>query len=166
MGIRRGVPWGARCDALVLVCAVAGSLAGAGRARADVLPNWGVEWGAPQRATASFGVLIGDARGGGFDLGRHLLLLQAAAGQGGGRVSLGWAPFAAGSSGLVFAGVALEATLLRTWGSPQGVLPGHTYAGARLEAVFVVKGSVGVLRRISNGGARDTVVTWSVGIGL
>lgn len=166
MGIRRGVPWGARRDALVLACIVAAGLADAWPARADVLPSWGAEWGAPQRASASFGVLIGDARGGGFDLGRHLLLLQATGGQGGGRVSVGWAPFAAGSSGLVFAGVALEATLLRTWGSPQGVLPGHTYAGARLEVVFVLKGSIGVLKRVSAGGARETVVTWSVGFGL
>ena len=71
MGMHRAGPWWSRRDALVLACAVAGFLAGAGRARADVLPTWGAEWGAPQRASASFGVLIGDARGGGFDLGRH-----------------------------------------------------------------------------------------------
>lgn len=151
--------------AAVLAC-VAASLAGALRAHAGALPVWGVEWSSTQRAAASFGLLLGDARGGGFDLGRNLLLLQAQPGLGGGRLSVGLAPFAAGSSGLVFAGVALKATLLRTWGTPAGVPAGRTYAGAQLDLAFVLKGSIGVLKRVSGAGDKDTVVTWSVGIGL
>lgn len=151
------------------VAALVGAIAllvGVGRVRAEARPVWGVEWNSPQRAAASLGLLLGDAHGDGFDLGRNLWLVQVQPGQGGGRVSVGFAPFAAGSSGLVFAGVAVKATLLRTWGSPLGVPPDQTYAGAQLDVAWVVKGSVGVLKRVSGARGSDTVVSWSVGFGL
>lgn len=148
-----------------LVSAIA-TLAGAGRAQAEARPVWGIEWNSPQRAAASFGLLLGDAHGDGFDLGRNLWLVQVQPGIGGGRVSVGFAPFAAGSSGLVFAGVAVKATLLRTWGSPTGAPPDHTYAGAQVDVAWVVKGSIGVLKRVSGARGSHTVVTWSVGFGL
>jgi hypothetical protein len=129
-------------------------------------PTWGIEGGSPQRAAVTLGLLLGDARGDGFDLGRHLVLVQAQPGLGGGRLSLGFAPFAAGSSGLVFAGVAVKASLLRTWGQPKGVPAGRTYAGASLDVAWVVKGSLGVMKRVGGDGRKDTLVTWSVGLGL
>lgn len=129
-------------------------------------PTWGVEGGSPQRAAATFGLLLGDARGDGFDLGRNLVLVQAQPGLGGGRLSVGFAPFAAGSSGLVFAGVAVKASLLRTWGEPKGVPAGRTYAGASLDVAWVVKGSLGVMKRVGGDGRSDTLVAWSLGLGL
>ncbi len=135
-------------------------------AAAGPRPTWGVEAGAPQRATVSVGLLLGDARGDGFDLGRNLVLVQVQPGLGGGRVSLGFAPFAASASGLVFAGVALKASLLRTWGTPSGAAAGQTYVGAQLDVAWIVKGSVGWLTRVGAGGAKHTLVTWSVGVGL
>ncbi len=148
------------------ICAV---LLAAGLTRpasAQARPIWGVEAGSPQRAAASLGLLLGDARGDGFDLGRRLWLVQVQPGLGGGRISLGFAPFAAGSSGLLFAGVAVKAALLRTWGDPAGVPSGRTYAGATLDAAWVVKGSLGVMWRLGGPGPRDTLVTFGVGIGL
>jgi hypothetical protein len=135
-------------------------------ARAGARPTWGIEGGSPQRAAVALGLLLGDARGDGFDLGRNLFLVQVQPGLGGGRVSLGFAPFAAASSGLTFAGVAVKGSLLRTWGTPKSALPGRTYAGASLDVAWVVKGSLGVMKRVGGQGPRDTLVTWSVGLGL
>ncbi len=135
-------------------------------ARAAMRPTWGVEAGSPQRVTATLGLLLGDARGDGFELGRRVWLVQVQPGLGGGRISLGFAPFAAGSSGLLFAGAAVKATVLRTWGDPAGVPGGRTYAGVSLDAAWVVKGSLGVMRRLGGGGPRDTLVTFGIGIGL
>jgi hypothetical protein len=57
--------------------------------------------------------------------------------------------------------------LLRTWGSPpSSVAPNQTYAGAELHVAWIVKGSVGVLWRVSGSSGAASVFTWSVGIGL
>lgn len=152
---------------VIILALLAVPALGAGRARAEALPAWGAEWHSMQRASASFSLLVGDARGDGFDLGRHLLLVRVAPGLGGGRFGLGWAPYAARASGLGFAGVALEAAVLRTWGSHGGVPPGRTYAGAQLHLAFVMKASLGVMKRVhAPTGEHDTRLTWSVGFGL
>ena len=84
---------------------------------------------------------------------------------GGGALHVGWVPFSAIASGVQFAGVAVKGSILRTWGSPTGVEPCRTFAGASVHAAWVVKLSVGVLAPI-DGGRGGAVFTWAVGFGL
>jgi len=52
----------------------------------------------------------------------------------------------------VFGGAALKGTLLRSWGTPgTSLAPRQTYAGAELHVAWIVKGSFGVLWRVSGG---------------
>ena len=130
-------------------------------------PYWNAQWGRPQNASAGLGVLIGRTRGESLRTVTRALLLEARPGLDGGAFHLGFAPFAATTKGFPFAGVALKGTLLRTWGTPSASLkPGQTYAGAELHLAWIVKGSVGVLWRVSGAAGSSHVLTWSVGIGL
>ena len=95
------------------------------------------------------------------------LLLEARPGLDGGALHVGFAPFAATTKGFPFAGAALEGTLLRTWGTPsRSLAPRQTYAGAELHLAWIVKGSIGVLWRVSGNSGRTRVLTWSVWMGL
>lgn len=128
---------------------------------------WNAQWGRPQSASAGLGVLVGRTRGESLRTMTRALLLEARPGLDGGAFHVGFAPFAATTKGFPFAGVALKGTLLRTWGTPSASLkPRQTYAGAELHLAWIVKGSVGVLWRISGAGGSSHVLTWSVGVGL
>ena len=148
-----------------LVCL--GWLAGAGYADAQVAPYWNAQWGGPQGASLGLGLRVGRTDGESLKITKRALLIEARPGVDGGAFHLGYVPISGSTHGLQFAGVALKGTLLRTWGSPGGtLLPQTTYAGGELHVAWVVKGSVGVLWRVSGGSSDSRVVTFSVGVGL
>jgi hypothetical protein len=96
-------------------------------------------------------------------------LLQADAGSGGGKLSLGVGARAhvdePGFRGTV--GVGLRASLVRTWGSPIGTEPGLTYLGPELDlSVVRVNVTLGVLWRVSGNAGSSALFAWGVGFGL
>jgi hypothetical protein len=93
-------------------------------------------------------------------------LFQVQPGLGGGALNVGWTPFSLSGWGVQAVGVAVKARVVRSWGSPTAIEPGQTFAGAELEAAWIVKVSFGVLRRTGSGTGKGTIFTWSVGIGL
>lgn len=96
-------------------------------------------------------------------------LLEAEAGSGGGKLSLGLGARARveGEDFHGTVGVALRASLARTWGSPYGTPPGLTYLGTELDlAVVHLRLSLGVMRRISGGAGPSWLFAWGVGVGL
>jgi len=96
-------------------------------------------------------------------------LLQADAGSGGGKLSLGVGARAHVDEedfrGTV--GVALRASLARTWGSPVGTEPGLTYLGPELDLSIVrFNVTLGVLWRVSGHAGAGALFSWGVGFGL
>lgn len=96
-------------------------------------------------------------------------LLQADAGSGGGKLSLGVGARAhvdeEGFRGTV--GVGLRASLARTWGSPVGTEAGLTYLGPELDlSVVRFNLTLGVLWRVSGHVGAGTLFSWGVGFGL
>ena len=96
-------------------------------------------------------------------------LFAAGAGAGGGKLSLGVGARARVDEeefhGTV--GVALRASLVRTWGSPIGTEPGLSYLGPELDlSIIRVDVSLGVLWRVSGQGGKSALFTWGVGFGL
>jgi hypothetical protein len=96
-------------------------------------------------------------------------LLQADAGSGGAKLSLGLGARARVDEedfhGTV--GVGLRASLVRTWGSPIGTEPGLTYLGPELDlSVVRVNLGFGVLWRVSGQGGASALFSWGVGFGL
>ena len=99
--------------------------------------------------------------------GRAGLLIQAHAGSGGGKLSLGLGGRAAVESddfrGAFGAG--LKLSLARTWGSPVGTRPGLTYLGPELDlSAMHVALSLGPLFRV--GGSGGPAVLFSLGLGV
>jgi hypothetical protein len=96
-------------------------------------------------------------------------LVDAAAGSGGGKLSLGLGARARVDEedfrGTV--GVALKASLVRTWGSPFGTEPELTYLGPELDlSILKVDVSLGVLWRLSGQGGKSALFSWGLGFGL
>jgi hypothetical protein len=96
-------------------------------------------------------------------------LLDAEAGSGGGRLSLGIGANAKVQSddfrGTVGAGVKLS--LAQTWGSPVGTDPGLTYLGPELDLYVLRVGlSLGVLWRVAGVGGASALFSWGVGFRL
>jgi len=96
-------------------------------------------------------------------------LVEAAAGSGGGKLSLGLGARARIDEddfrGTV--GVALKASLARTWGNPIGTEPDLTYLGPELDlSILRVDVSVGVLWRLSGTGGKSALFSWGIGVGL
>lgn len=96
-------------------------------------------------------------------------LVQADAGSGGGKLSLGVGARAhvedEGFRGTV--GVALRASLVRTWGSPVGTEPDLTYLGPELDlSVVRVNLTLGVLWRLSGNAGPSALFSWGLGFGL
>jgi hypothetical protein len=96
-------------------------------------------------------------------------LLQADAGTGGGKLSLGMGARARVDEedfrGTV--GVGLRLSLARTWGSPIGTEPGLTYLGPELDlSVLRVSLSLGVLWRVSGDAGASALFSWGVGFGI
>jgi hypothetical protein len=96
-------------------------------------------------------------------------LVEAAAGSGGGKLSLGLGARARVDEedfrGTV--GADLKLSLTRTWGSPIGTDPGLTYLGPELDLSIVrVDVTLGVLWRVAGQGGKSAVFSWGLGIGL
>jgi hypothetical protein len=96
-------------------------------------------------------------------------LLDAEAGSGGGRLSLG-----VGGSAKVISddfrgtvGAGLKLSVVRTWGSPLGTDPGLTYLGPELDLYVLRAGlGVGVLWRVAGEGGATALFTWGIGVRL
>ena len=96
-------------------------------------------------------------------------LVQAEAGSGGGKLSLGVGARAHVDEedfrGTV--GVGLRASLVRTWGSPIGAEPDLTYLGPELDlSVLRINLSLGVLWRVSGNTGSSALFSWGLGFGL
>jgi hypothetical protein len=96
-------------------------------------------------------------------------LVQAEAGSGGGKLSLGLGGRARVDTedfkGTF--GASLKASLARTWGSPTGTEPGLTYLGPELDFTVLHFGaSVGVLWRVSGDGGASVLFSWGLGLRL
>jgi len=96
-------------------------------------------------------------------------LLQADAGSGGGKLSLGlgaWAKIDE-ESFRGTAGVALRLALARTWGNPIGTDPGLSYLGPELDlSVIRVNLTLGVLFRVAGDRGSSALFSWGLGFGL
>ena len=96
-------------------------------------------------------------------------LLDAEAGSGGGKLSLGMGANAKVQSedfrGTVGAG--LKLSVAQTWGSPIGTDPGLTYLGPELDLYVLRVGvNLGVLWRVAGNGGASAVFSWGFGIRL
>ncbi len=96
-------------------------------------------------------------------------LLQADAGSGGGKLSLGvgaWAKVDE-ESFRGTAGVALRLAVARTWGNPIGTEPGLTYLGPELDlSVKRINLTLGALFRLSGDRGSSALFSWGLGFGL
>lgn len=95
--------------------------------------------------------------------------LEADAGSGGGKLSLGIGARAKVHEedfrGTV--GVGLRLSVARTWGSPVGTEPNLTYLGPELDlGILRVNLTLGVLWRVSGQGGASALFSWGVGFGL
>jgi hypothetical protein len=96
-------------------------------------------------------------------------LIGAAAGSGGGKLSLGIGARARVEdddfNGTV--GVALRAAFVRTWGNPVGTDPGLSYLGPELDlSILRVSTTLGVLWRVSGSGGKSVLFSWGLGFGF
>jgi hypothetical protein len=142
----------------------------------------GAGFGGPLGFQASFGLLRGLGADVRDDDGRvkavcavpipHCaggFLLQADAGSGGGKLSLGVGARARVDEedfhGAVAA--AFKVSAARTWGHPVGTEPGLTYVGPELDlTVWHVGTSIGVLWRVAGEGGSSALFTWGLGFRL
>lgn len=161
-----------RSGALMLAALMLPAFAKAQRPNEDTLPHshvWpalGLHVGAPQKASAALGVVIGeDWQKDGHEHSRNLALF-AEPGLSAGRATLAYLDHAFGSFG---SGFGVGATVLRTWRDPWGVKENVTYAGGDvlLWPILFVGPRIGVFRGVSGvGAAKRWVVTFDFGIGL
>jgi hypothetical protein len=95
-------------------------------------------------------------------------LIQADAGTGGGKLSIGVGAYARihEESFKGAAGAAFRLAVARTWGDPIGTKPGLTYLGPELDlSVYRVNLTLGVLFRIAGEGGSTALFSWGVGFG-
>ncbi len=96
-------------------------------------------------------------------------LVQADAGSGGGKLSLGLGAWAKvdEESFRGTAGVALRLAAARTWGNPVGTEPGLTYLGPELDlSVLRINLTLGALFRVSGDRGAGALFSWGLGFGL
>jgi hypothetical protein len=143
----------------------------------------GIGFGGPIGAAASFRILHGLGADVREDDGTQVkavcalpiphcaqgFLVQADAGSGGGKLSLGVGARARVDEedfhGTV--GVGLKASLVRTWGSPVGTEPDLTYLGPELDlSVVRINLTLGVLWRVSGNTGSSALFSWGLGFGL
>jgi hypothetical protein len=96
--------------------------------------------------------------------------LQAEPGLDGGKLSLGLGGFSNSDHRAIppmFA-MGLKASVLRTWGSPRGLIPRQTLLGPEVDiTMFYVKLSAGLLVRVGGpDGLSRTSFTWGIGAGF
>ena len=166
--------WLGRCAAVsgVVVLVLSAHPAHAQRAPEDTMPHghvWpalGLHVGAPQKASAALGVILGDEwQKNGHEHSRNLALF-AEPGLSAGRATLAYVDHGFGSFG---SGFGIGASVLRTWRDPWGVQENVTYAGGDviLWPILFIGPRVGVFRGISGvDRAKRWVVTLDFGIGL
>jgi hypothetical protein len=95
-------------------------------------------------------------------------LVQADAGTGGGKLSLGVGAYAnvQEESFKGTAGVAFRLALAHTWGDPIGTEPGLTYLGPEMDlSILHVNLTLGVLFRVSGDGGAAALFSWGLGFG-
>jgi hypothetical protein len=98
----------------------------------------------------------------------HGFLIQADAGTGGGKLSLGVGAYAKvhEESFKGTAGVAFRVALAHTWGAPIGTEPGLTYLGPEMDlSILHVNLTLGVLFRVSGTGGAGALLSWGLGFG-
>ena len=154
---------------------VAGSMLVATEAAAKYLPGhtptpgWNFTYGAQYQAQQGPSVSLGFIRGITTDTAMTSgLLHQAQPGLGGGKASAGWAVAFLGEEPYLPAmgGLAVKASVLRTWGNPHGVQAGDTYAGPELDVnLLYAKLSGGVMWRLG-GSEHRAIFVWGVGAGF
>jgi hypothetical protein len=112
----------------------------------------------PQRYALSFSAFIP------INDNSPSLLLQAEPGYGGGKLNIG---LGGACAGIITAGGAIKASLLRTWHDPQGIPIDQTYLGLELEVMCCfLNGSVGAYRRIDGHEGDAWIVSTGIGIGF
>ena len=95
-------------------------------------------------------------------------LIQADAGTGGGKLSLGVGAYAKvhEESFKGTAGVAFRLAVAHTWGDPIGTEPGLTYVGPELDlSILRISLTLGMLFRVSGGVGPGALFSWGVGFG-
>ena len=131
-----------------------------------IFPAIGIHVGAPQKASAALGVVLGeDWQKNGHDHARNVALF-AEPGLGGGRASVSYLRHGYGSFG---SGFGVGATVLRTWKDPWTVKPNLTYVGADvlLWPVVFIGPRVGAFRLVSGDGTQKRwLFTFDFGFGV
>lgn len=134
--------------------------------RLHVLPALGLRFGTPQKASAAFGVVVGqDWQKNGRDHSRNVAV-WAEPGLSGGRASLAYVSHGFGTFG---SGLGVAATVLRTWDNPWTVRENQSYVGgeAILWPIVFIGPRIGVFRNVSSvETSRRWFVSIDFGIGL
>jgi hypothetical protein len=134
--------------------------------RLHVLPALGLRVGTPQKASAAFGVVVGqDWQQNGRDHSRNVALF-AEPGISGGRASVAYVYHGYGGFG---SGLGVAASVLRTWKDPWTVRQNQSYVGGEviLWPIVFVGPRVGLFRNISGTEtSRRWFVSFDFGIGL
>ena len=119
-----------------------------------------VQFEAPGRLTAGLSVFLPTRDEPGS--GRDGWIVEARAGQSGGRLAFGRAGY------LEYLGLDARAFVGRTWRDPLNASPDSTYVGAEGGlSIAYVRVAVGVAQRVAGpSGSKGTVLTWSAGLQL
>ena len=133
--------------------------------RSHILPALGLHFGAPQKASAAVGVVVGeDWQQNGRDHSRNVALFVEP-GLSAGRASIAYVDHGFGAFG---SGFAIGPSVLRTWKDPITVQPNVTMLGVDLAVwpVLFTGPRVGVFRRVAGMDSRRWFFSFDVGIGL
>jgi hypothetical protein len=127
-------------------------------------PALGLHVGAPQKASAALGIVIGQTwQENGHDQSRNLALF-AEPGLSGGRGTLAYV-----NHGSFGSGFGIGASVLRTWKEPWTVKPNMTYVGGEILVwpIVFVGPRLGVFRRVAGDAtAKQWFLSLDLGIGL
>jgi hypothetical protein len=133
--------------------------------------TWSVRGSVPLLASASAGVFFPLAldEETGLDFG-PAILFQVEGGYGGGKASVGWAgvsnDYHGGAFGKVF-GLDVKASVLRAWNKPRGDFQsGEVYGGIELDAHYILKFSVGVMKQLTGHSVSSWNLTAGAGFGF
>ncbi len=119
-------------------------------------PTFGVYWASPQRVSMSLGILMTPHEP---DREKSGILLQAEPGLGGGKLNLGW-----GVRYKVI-GYSLSLSALQTWGNPDGLESGQTYAGLEYEIRALLGAKAGFYSHVGGDDEEhDWLFTYALGV--
>jgi hypothetical protein len=128
--------------------------------------SYGVRYSHPQKASVSFTLMRATETDTMMVAG---WFVQAEPGLGGGKASVGFGALSPSDRAWVppIFGAGLKASLMRTWGSPDGVLPDQTLLGPELDFTLpFLKLTAGYLWRVGGDGEGAGHFTWGVGVGF